>query len=242
MKTGSRIRETLLSLTTSSTSLGAETCQALPGFHAFTGCDTVSSFAGHGKISSYKLMQKDVRYVETFSRLGEDWIVAKEVVDTLEEFVCRLYGSKDGIIYVNEWRYALFCAKKGLVESQNLPPCKNALLKHIDKANFQSRIWKLALEPTPIIPSPVGFGWSLTEDSLYEIEWMDCLPAPESILELMSCDCPKVCSAAKCPCILNGLKCTDMCKKRSCSNYEEPAVHSTLAIDTDSDDNDNDLP
>ena len=29
--------------------LGEEVCQALPFFHAYTGCDTVSSFFNHGK-------------------------------------------------------------------------------------------------------------------------------------------------------------------------------------------------
>ena len=32
-----------------SAGLGLETAQALPMFHGLTGCDTVSSFAGHGK-------------------------------------------------------------------------------------------------------------------------------------------------------------------------------------------------
>ena len=35
------------------TSFGAEKAQALPMFHAFTGCDTVSSFAGKGKKTAF---------------------------------------------------------------------------------------------------------------------------------------------------------------------------------------------
>ena len=35
------------------TSLGAEKAQALPMFHAFTGCDTVSSFAGKGEKTAF---------------------------------------------------------------------------------------------------------------------------------------------------------------------------------------------
>ena len=34
--------------------LGSDRCKALPFFHAFTGCDTVSSFAGHGKRTAWE--------------------------------------------------------------------------------------------------------------------------------------------------------------------------------------------
>jgi len=32
--------------------LGKDKCQALLGLHSFTGCDTVSAFAGKGKIAA----------------------------------------------------------------------------------------------------------------------------------------------------------------------------------------------
>ena len=36
-----------------SATLGPEKARALPVFHALTGCDTVSSFAGHGKKTAW---------------------------------------------------------------------------------------------------------------------------------------------------------------------------------------------
>lgn len=41
------------------TAYGTELSKAIHEFHAFTGYDTVSSFAGTGKIAALKLLQKD---------------------------------------------------------------------------------------------------------------------------------------------------------------------------------------
>ncbi len=40
-------------------SMGTNVCKALPGLHAFTGCDSVSAFAGRGKASGMALMLKE---------------------------------------------------------------------------------------------------------------------------------------------------------------------------------------
>ena len=47
---------------------------------------------------------------------------------------------------------------------------------------------------------------------------MDGPPAPEAVLKLMSCTCVRVCREPKCPCLANGLKCTDLCKLQTCDN------------------------
>jgi hypothetical protein len=61
------------------------------GFHAFTGCDTVSSFAGNPN------------HVSAFKSLGESSTIREGVLEILEDFVCALYGG-DGS-NVNEIRY-----------------------------------------------------------------------------------------------------------------------------------------
>ena len=43
---------------------------AFVGFHSFTGCDTVSAFAGRGKIKPLMLMMKSKDYVEMFASFG----------------------------------------------------------------------------------------------------------------------------------------------------------------------------
>ena len=78
----------------------------------FTGCDSVSSFAGKGKLPALKLMRKDKRFIELFHRLGQDLTVSVEDMALIEEFVCCLYGGeKIKVNNVSELRYLLFCAK-----------------------------------------------------------------------------------------------------------------------------------
>ena len=44
----------------------------LSGLDAYTGCDTVSAFAGKGKLKSWKLLQKEEKYEKVFSTLGTE--------------------------------------------------------------------------------------------------------------------------------------------------------------------------
>ena len=43
-------------------------------------------------------------------------------------------------------------------------------------------------------------------------------PAPDAILELVSCHCSRSCTPELCSCLLNGLRCTDMCRLEDCDN------------------------
>ena len=53
--------------------LGRNVCEALPGMYAITGCDTVSSFAGKGKLSAFQLVKKNILFQELFARFGLSW-------------------------------------------------------------------------------------------------------------------------------------------------------------------------
>jgi len=52
------------------TALGKEVCEALVGVHAWTGCDSVSSFTGNGKVKAVKMIRKNVQFRNTFVLLG----------------------------------------------------------------------------------------------------------------------------------------------------------------------------
>ena len=52
-------------------SVGLESfTKALVSLHAFTGCDTVSAFAGLGKSNAFKIMAKSVQYINLFEKIG----------------------------------------------------------------------------------------------------------------------------------------------------------------------------
>ena len=46
--------------------------RALISLYAFTGCHTVSAFAGLGKSKAFKIMAKNVDYINFFEKLGKD--------------------------------------------------------------------------------------------------------------------------------------------------------------------------
>ena len=44
-------------------------------------------------------------------------------------------------------------------------------------------------------------------------------PAPDEVLQLMFCTCPRKCIPDGCPCVDNSLQCMDACVKQDCGNY-----------------------
>ena len=216
--------------------IGQDVCKALPGLHAFTGCDAVSAFAGIGKVKPLKKLLSKVEYQRMFQQLGEHWLMSEDLLKQLEAFVYDIYGTKKSISDVNQCRYAVFCAKKGEAESHQLPPCQDSLYKHCRRANYQAAIWRNSLQNNDI-PSPVGHGWSLENDGAQErlvIDWMSGLPAPRAVIELMSCVCKKACNDNSCDCIRNGLKCSDLCRLTTCSN--QPDEEEDLQVNLDEED------
>ena len=83
--------------------------------HAFTGCDSVSAFAGKGKAKALKILKDDAEVKETFSKLGEEWQLPPDLFTRIEKFTCDLYSSR--ATEVNAARYNLFCSKNGEMES-----------------------------------------------------------------------------------------------------------------------------
>ena len=69
-------------------------------------------------------------------------------------------------------------------------------------------------------------------------------PAPLAVLELLSCKFSRKCSLPDCPCMKNGLRCTDMCRLDACENREEEndfdLNHLTNSFDDDGDNDDDD--
>ena len=58
-KCGTKNRVRYLDITKLRQALGYSVCTALIGMHAYTGCDTVSAFAGLGKLRALKLMRSE---------------------------------------------------------------------------------------------------------------------------------------------------------------------------------------
>ena len=140
--------------------------ESLIGFHSFAGCDTISAFAGRGKVKPLKLMLNDASYVHAFSQLGNQ----TEVVDLqkIKSFVCHMYDCK-GDVSVDELRYKLYCKNAGKITCDQLPPCTDALELHLMRANYQARISRESLLQIQSDMDPLENGWTLDDDGGFSI-------------------------------------------------------------------------
>ena len=128
MKCGSRTRTQLVDIKGAVQRTGREICETLIGLYSFTGCDSVSAFAGKGKIGALKILKSNEGARRAFRELGQSWTVSEDLYTLLEKFTCSMYipvGNTTS--HVNDARYKLFCAKNGELESHQLPPCQDSL-------------------------------------------------------------------------------------------------------------------
>ncbi|CAB3990590.1 Hypothetical predicted protein [Paramuricea clavata] len=138
MMTGTGNKFRLIDISSILNVLDEELCACLPGFHAFSGCDSTSAFLGKGKVKPWKALQMNPRFVEIFSQLGRSAEVSDELVVSLGTFVCLLYGDQTSTC-VDECRYQLF--KSGKYSDDVLPPDSDSLRQRIKRANFQALAW-----------------------------------------------------------------------------------------------------
>ena len=85
--------------------LGSQVCLALPGLHAFTGCDSVSAFFGKGKVAALKIVRRNKSFQNLFQEIGMRWELSEDLLVKLQEFTRMMYTSSPGTSYVNELRY-----------------------------------------------------------------------------------------------------------------------------------------
>ena len=90
-------------------SLGLTKSRALSFFHAFTGCDIVSSFIHHSKRQFFATWQNMPGLTETFLQLTNQPSQVTELqVHNLERFVMKTYDVKQNCDDVNEFRKGKF--------------------------------------------------------------------------------------------------------------------------------------
>ena len=72
VKCGTATRPWYISIRKVSGALRQDACHALPGFRAFTGCDTASAFSGRDKLGPLRLLINSDNFKEGFSKLGSE--------------------------------------------------------------------------------------------------------------------------------------------------------------------------
>lgn len=223
----------MLDISSMRSEIGEGCCLALPAIHCFTGNDYTSAFHGIGKKKSFQLLKNNEEYQRTFQLLGDSFTFDASLFPILEKFVCQLYGLKSH--NTDEARFEKFCAKDRAPEPERLPPTRDALLYHCKRVSYVTAIIKRSLDATASIPNATGYGWIL-QDGILEIEWMIRPPAPEGVLQLISCNCKKSkCKTRICICKSHSLNCTDLCHCVDCDNIDVNYEESSASSDERSD-------
>ncbi|CAG9760131.1 unnamed protein product [Ceutorhynchus assimilis] len=139
--------------------LGQWLCTALPGFHAFTGCDYNPALFRKGNKRPFHVLMASREYQEAFEKLADLKANRYEnVLKQIEQFVCRFYSLKK-INEVNGARFTLFQNTynfkntsdyfrftKKKFDGSSLPPCRAELKKHLLRAAYISNIRRNALK------------------------------------------------------------------------------------------------
>ena len=161
-------------------------------FHALTGSDTTSSFAGFGKKNCWQMFIRDPLLLD-----GVERVVPFEPV---EEFICYLYIAPDVYGGVDKARADIF--RKGKKELDHLPPTSDALQLHAMCANYQSKVWlhadKQCIQSFAGSPESSG-GWLSMSIGL-AVAWSSLPAVPKVCLELVACVCLTKCKSSACKC------------------------------------------
>jgi hypothetical protein len=199
-ETGTGNNRRILNVNHIAHTVGPDLAEALPAFHAFTGCDTTSSFVRKGKRGPYKLLSTNENFISLFKDFGStmNWMNSANW-NKLQQFVCSMYV-RPNYNDTNVLRYDLFKTRyepkssksvlrfKNGIDMSLLPPCQSSLLMHTKRATLQAFIWRHAHVADVSMPSPVGNGWKESEDKTLEVEWTDGDVMPRQLVDILVCD------------------------------------------------------
>ena len=169
-------------------------------------------------MSSWKLAAEDNKFLKSLEAVGESFETTEVLQNHLEELTCKFYKSSPETS-VNVARYNLF--KMGKFSDARLPPNKDCLVKHIQRANYQAAIWKCSTCRMINAPSPSRHGWNIDGSGNISINWMDGDCAPDALLQNYNCKCKTGCITNRCSCKKASNFCSDVCQCVSCANMTE---------------------
>ena len=110
-------------------SLDSRMCSTLHVFHAFTGCNIVSSFlAWRGKKTAWFTWQSYPEATGAF----EDLLIGDHTMSTLERLVVLLYDRTSDITMVNDCRKQLFTRKYRILKYRKYR------IYHLRRQNFSN--------------------------------------------------------------------------------------------------------
>ncbi|KAK5649618.1 hypothetical protein RI129_000647 [Pyrocoelia pectoralis] len=132
-----------------------------------------------------------------------------------ERFFIALYGGNKTELSIDSLRNKNFgkLARNTKLNLAILPPTQDAVRYHSFRVYYQVQSW------LGFHHDPEEWGWKRAADRLSPIR-MKKAPAPQNLLQIISCKCKTNCGAA-CGCRTSGLKCSIICSNcsgQTCDN------------------------
>ena len=200
-------------------------CEVLPFFHAFTGCDLVSSMLGIGKKTAWNAWNAYPKVTNTFFVIIQD--PSSIILDSLhmrrlERWTVLMYSCDAGLL--NDAMKVMFT--HSLKSLDYIPPTQHALFQHTKRALLAAAfIWKRSLSKIHKIPKPSDWGWEWnTRTNQWVPFWTDLADVSHACSLLLHCGCVVACRG-NCRCHRTWLRCNTLCKcEGGCTNNDNKAL------------------
>ncbi|GBM05959.1 hypothetical protein AVEN_80554-1 [Araneus ventricosus] len=190
----------------STTSFNHKLSNELLFIYAISGCDITSALFGQGKNKFISLFFKHELLNRAATFLNPQ-ATTEQVTEAGGNVLVALYGGDPATQNLDELWYHSFvkaAAKTKFNHLARLPPTTDAAQLHAMRNYQHVQTW-LGNEKDPL-----KWGWMHTPSSLFPKK-SEKDPAPESLLQCISCTCKKVCTNA-CGCRNAGMHCSLLCK------------------------------
>jgi len=200
--------------------LTEDVCSIIPAVHALLGCNTNSSLHWIGKWTVYNAITKtakDLQGLFHYEDRDEFLVSARRFVLLLDGKKAKCQASLDDLRY-----HLATTTDKPL---NQLPPTEDAFDQHVSQAQCQVQIWNQSHIPKPEMANPVDNGWRISESRELHPVYYTKESAPAEVRDITHLYCSdKMCTGQKCPCVVAGLSCIDICScAGECQNRNKPA-------------------
>lgn len=175
--------------------LGRNISEALPAFHALTGCDYNPAFFRKGKNRPFTVIRTSTDFTDSFIQMSTLSDNREDIFAKIEQFICNMYGFKS-LKSIDEARLAtfqkmykhldsddVFRLPKRTIDGSALPPCKAELYQHFLRACYVAQIWAHAHLEVPTAEPPTNYGWVEIENK-YGFSWFSGSQLPTTITEI----------------------------------------------------------
>ena len=185
--------------------------------YCLTGCDTTSSFLGHGKRTAFRVMMQKATKLQALANLGSGSLTKVEQ-EACVQFVGFLYGAQD-CVSLNQLRAEKASKNIG---PKKLPPTEDSMHQHMLRCVYQLSIWHQDVVALQQLQDVLQFGYErdTITNKLQPTMMTQPNAAPELLNEIVCVCAPNRCHD-QCICLKSEQPCTAACSCQAELPYQD---------------------